>query len=139
MSSCLAKDWKNWLIIESASDDDEEEATEDKKDGEDAQPETEAEFSARPSEEPMLDDGDKTPVKPEPSESTLPPAKKQQQQAPHELQMYSSEELSRFKKKELLADVALLDGKLPPSSSATRLTGTTIMYHLNRTSEECKS
>ena len=58
----------------------------------------------------MSEDGEKTPVKPEPTEDSVPPAAKKRQSS-HELYMYNSDELARFKKKELLADVALLDGK----------------------------
>lgn len=58
----------------------------------------------------MSEDGEKTPVKPEPTEDGVPPDSKKRQ-LNHELYMYNSEELARFKKKELLADVALLDGK----------------------------
>lgn len=65
--------------------------------------------SARPSEEPMSEDGERTPVKPEPTEAGLPPPSKGRHSS-HELYMYNSEELASFKKKELLADVALLDG-----------------------------
>ena len=64
----------------------------------------------RPSEEPMSEDGEQAPVKPEPTEAGVPPPSKNRHSS-HELYMYNSEELASFKKKELLADVALLDGK----------------------------
>ena len=51
-----------------------------------------------------------SPVKPEPTEATVPPPKKRARTPSYELHIYSVEELSRFKKKELLADVSLLDG-----------------------------
>ena len=67
--------------------------------------------SDRAFEEPMSEDqeGEKV-VKPEPTEATIPPPKKRARTPSYELHIYSVEELSRFKKKELLADVSLLDG-----------------------------
>ena len=49
-------------------------------------------------------------VKPEPNDEAVPPPKKRARTPSYELHIYSVEELSRFKKKELLADVTLLDG-----------------------------
>ncbi|KAL5519615.1 SMC4 [Sanghuangporus vaninii] len=73
--------------------------------------------SARASEEPMSEDqeGEKI-VKPEPVEATIPPLKKRARTPSYELHIYSVEELSRFKKKELLADVSLLDEQIKNSS-----------------------
>ncbi|EJC98646.1 uncharacterized protein FOMMEDRAFT_95979, partial [Fomitiporia mediterranea MF3/22] len=70
--------------------------------------------AARPSEEPTSE-GEKI-VKPEPTEETVPPPKKRARTPSFELHIYSVEELSRFKKKELLADVSLLDEQIKNSS-----------------------
>lgn len=49
-------------------------------------------------------------VKPEPTDDAIPARKEREGTPPHELHIYSIEELSKFKKRELLADVTLLDG-----------------------------
>ena len=61
--------------------------------------------------EPAADDN----VKAEPTEEQLPaPRKEKRERTPSsELHIYSNEELAQFRKKELLADVALLDGSFP--------------------------
>lgn len=84
------------LIVLSDSDDDEEE--------EDAAAEntvTEAATDA---------DGDEAHVKPEETDNMEPPPDKQTRTSSKKLQVYTVDELSRFKKKELLADVTLLEG-----------------------------
>lgn len=85
-------------------------------DSDDDEAEVEADEEAReseqqgPPEEAMSEDRETRPVKPEPTEPSVPPPSKGRQSR-HELAMYNSEELALFKKKELLADVAFLDGK----------------------------
>ena len=50
--------------------------------------------------------------RPEPTENTCPETKKKSAGTPSmKLHVYTAEELSQFKKKGLLADVALLDGQ----------------------------
>ena len=50
-------------------------------------------------------------IKPEPTEGPLHAPKKQARMSWNDLHIYSNEELTQFLKKELLADVALLEGK----------------------------
>ena len=49
-------------------------------------------------------------VKDEPVEERVPPKKNREERSSAELHIYTVEELSKFKKRELLADVTLLDG-----------------------------
>lgn len=63
-------------------------------------------------DEAMLEDQDvEVPIKPEPADDEVAP-QKPPRTAPHELHMYTVPELSKFKKKELLADVSWLEGTL---------------------------
>ena len=57
-------------------------------------------------------------VKPEPSDGSTSGGKRKA--SSNELQLYSAEELSRLKKRELIADAELLDGLLPLSTCHAR-------------------
>ena len=75
-------------------------------------------------------------VKPEPNDEAVPPPKKRARTPSYELHIYSVEELSRFKKKELLADVSLLDGAFFLQSSICRRITNESYF---RTNQEFKS
>ncbi|KAI5119782.1 hypothetical protein M0805_009253 [Coniferiporia weirii] len=93
-------------------DEDEDEEAEGKNEGE-----RKGEESARPSEEPISEDQqDEDKVKPEPEDDAVPPPKKRARTPSFELHIYSVEELARFRKRELLADVTLLDEQVKNSS-----------------------
>lgn len=77
-------------------------------------------------------DGDAE-VKPDPDQPELPKKKAAPRASPHELHMYSAEELGGFKKREMVADAELLDGK--PDSTPT---GRYLINYLRKV-EECKT
>ncbi|KAH8111883.1 RecF/RecN/SMC [Phellopilus nigrolimitatus] len=103
------------LKLEEVDDDDEDEDGGEAEAGgqHEGEATAEGEVSARPSEEPMQEENV---VKPEPTEAAVPPPKKRARTPSHELHIYSVEELSRLRKKELLADVTLLDEQVKNSS-----------------------
>lgn len=70
------------------------------------------EVAPRETDDAMSEDRDaEVPVKPEPTDDEVAPPKPTRT-PPHELHMYTVPELSKFKKKELLADVSWLEGTL---------------------------
>ena len=92
------------------SDDDEEEEEEASAHAQaEAQP-VEGEAEPVKDDDAMSEDQDgDAPVKPEPVEGKVP-AKKREKTPSNALRVYTFEEIAKFKKKELLADVELLDG-----------------------------
>ena len=94
-----------------ASDDDEEE--EEVARVKQADVDENADVNEQAIDEPSKEPGgqDEETVKPEPTDDATPKTKKKRSGASStDLHVYTAEELSQFKKKGLLADVALLDG-----------------------------
>lgn len=100
MSTLAVDQYDNSFLLTAFSEDDEDD--ENNHNGEDAAPE-EPRTGASTSEEPT--------VKPEPGDDDLPAKQRPEKTPPHELHMYTVNELARFKKKELFGDVALLEGQ----------------------------
>lgn len=97
-------DFHNKFDSEDDEDEDEEAEVTEKADDQ-------GEASVSPSEEPVSDDQKEGAiVKPEPKDDAIPPPKKRSRTPSHELHIYTSEELSQFRKKDLMADVVLHEG-----------------------------
>jgi structural maintenance of chromosome 4 len=60
-------------------------------------------------------------VKAEPGEETVVKTEARARTPSYELHIYNVEELSRFKKREMIADAELLDGKLLHHPHSTRI------------------
>ena len=97
------------LIFASDDDEEEEEVARVKQADVDENADVNEQAIDEPSKEPGGQDEET--VKPEPTDDATPKSKKKRSGASStDLHVYTAEELSQFKKKGLLADVALLDG-----------------------------